>query len=192
MKKFFIAVLGVFVLGTVFFYGTEKGKSIKRTVRLEMIGMGLVGSKNESDSTKEVAFDYSGSFTDISGNRVNLSDFKGKTLFINVWASWCPPCRVEMPYIHSLYNKVKSNPDVAFLMIAIDEDFEKSKKLIADKGYTFPVYHADEKLNPSLYTQAIPTTVIVNPNGNVTYYLNGTNNFDTEEFMDFLISQGER
>lgn len=187
-NKILFSLLAVLFLGIAFFYFTEKGKHIKRRVRLELVGMNLIGPKNEAKTDIETAFDYVGTFMDIEGNRVRLDQFKGKTLFINIWASWCGPCRIEMPYIHSLYGKLKDNPNIAFLMIATDEDFNKSKNFIQDKGYTFPVYHAFEGLNSSLFTEAIPTTVVVSPEGKVIYFLNGTNNFDTDQFRNFLIS----
>ena len=190
-NKILISLLGILIIGVAFFYFTVKGKSIKRRVRLELVGTGLIGPKNEPQTDKQTEFDYSGTFMDMEGNRVSLDQFKGKTLFINIWASWCGPCRIEMPYIHSLYDKLKDNENIAFLMVATDNDFGKSKTFIQDKGYTFPVFHADEGLNSSLYTKAIPTTVVVSPEGKIIYYLNGTNNFDTDQFRNFLISSAQ-
>lgn len=190
-KKILLLGLGLLFLSIGFFYFTGKGKSIKRQVRLELVGMNLIGPKNEPQTDKETPFDYSGTFMDMNGNVVSLDQFKGKTLFINIWASWCGPCRIEMPYIHSLYSKVKDNPDIEFLMVATDEDFAKSKSFIQDKGYTFPVFHANESLNISFFTKAIPTTVVVSPEGKVIYYLNGTNNFDTDHFRNLLTSSSE-
>ena len=190
-NKILISLLGILIIGVAFFYFTEKGKSIKRRVRLELVGTGLIGPKNEPQTDKQTEFDYSGTFMDMEGNRVSLDQFKGKTLFINIWASWCGPCRIEMPYIHSLYDKLKDNENIAFLMVATDNDLGKSKTFIQDKGYTFPVFHADEGLNSSLYTKAIPTTVVVSPEGKIIYYLNGTNNFDTDQFRNFLISSAQ-
>ena len=184
-------MLGVLFLGIAFFYFTEKGRSIKRRVTLELVGMNQLGQKKEPITDIKTKFDYVGNFMDMEGNKVSLDQFKGKTLFINIWASWCGPCRIEMPYIHSLYGKLKDNPDIAFLMIATDEDFNKSKNFIQDKGYTFPIYHAFEGLNSSLFTEAIPTTIVVNPEGKVIYFLNGTNNFDTDQFRDLLTSSSQ-
>jgi thiol-disulfide isomerase/thioredoxin len=173
-------------LSVWFFYFTGKGQSIKRAARLELIGMGLIGTKNEP-KTEVADFDFSGRLLDKEGNQVDISQFQGKTLFINVWASWCGPCRIEMPYIQNLYDKVKERGDIEFLMVATDNDFSKSLQFVQTKEFTFPVYHAFEGLNSSMYTKSIPVTIIVSPEGKVVYYLNGTNNFDTDHFREFLL-----
>jgi thiol-disulfide isomerase/thioredoxin len=186
IKTILIALALIAGLAVVFFYFTGKGQSIKRSVRLELIGMGLIGSKNEP-KTDVVDFDFSGRLLDKDGNQIDITEFRGKTLFINVWASWCGPCRIEMPYIQSLYDKVKAREDIEFLMVATDKDFSKSLQFVQTKKFTFPVYHAFEGLNSSMFTKSIPVTIIVNPEGKVVYYLNGTNNFDTDHFREFLL-----
>lgn len=132
-------------------------------------------------------FDYSGRFVDMEGKPVNLSNYKGKTVFINLWATWCPPCRAEMPHIEDMYQKVKDTENLEFLMIALDKEFQKSKKFIDDKEFTFPVVHASYGLNQSLQSESIPTTLVVNPSGEIIFYQEGMSNFDTEEFRNFLI-----
>jgi hypothetical protein len=92
-----------------------------------------------------------------------------------------------MPYIQSLYDKVKDQGNIEFLMVATDDDFEKSRQFVTSKDFTFPIYHAFEGLNKSMFTKSIPVTMIVNPEGKVIYYLNGTNNFDTDHFRSFLL-----
>ena len=134
-------------------------------------------------------FDYRGRFTDLNGNPVNLEDYRGKTLFINLWATWCPPCRAEMPHIESMYQKVKDADNVEILMIALDKEFDKSKKFIEDKGFTFPVVHASYGLNASLQSESIPTTLVISPKGEIVFYQEGMSNFDTEEFRAFLTGQ---
>ncbi|EMS33439.1 thiol:disulfide interchange protein [Mariniradius saccharolyticus AK6] len=186
IKTILIALALLAGLSVWFFYFTGKGKSIKKRARLELIGLGIVGTKNEP-KTEVADFDFSGRLLDKDGNQVDISQFHGKTLFINVWASWCGPCRIEMPYIQSLYDKVKERGDIEFLMVATDKDFSKSLQFVQTKEFTFPVYHAFEGLNSSMFTKTIPVTIIVNPEGKVVYYLNGTNNFDTDHFRDFLL-----
>jgi len=188
-KKIVIGLIAGILLSLGFLYFTNTGRNIKRRIRMELIGMNLVESKKKPKEISEtIPFDFEGTLLDFAGNKVDLKDFKGKTLFINVWASWCGPCRIEMPYIQSLYDKVKTQPNLEFMLIAIDKDFEKSKSYINDKGFTFPVYHAHKGLNGFLTTQIIPLTVIVNQEGTVVYYLNGTNNFDNDDFRELLIS----
>jgi hypothetical protein len=93
-----------------------------------------------------------------------------------------------MPHISELYKKVQDVENLEFLMIALDDDFGKSKKYIAQKGYTFPVVHAAYGLNESLRSQAIPTTLVVSPQGEIVFYQEGMSNFDTKEFRKFLLS----
>ena len=139
----------------------------------------LVNKENQT-------FDYAGRFVNMDGIPVNLSDYRGKTVFINLWATWCPPCRAEMPHIESLYQKVKDTENLEFLMIALDKEFEKSQKFIENKEFTFPVVHASYGINNSLQSESIPTTLVVNPKGEIIFYQEGISNFDTEEFRNFL------
>lgn len=134
-------------------------------------------------------FDYVGRFVDMEGNPVNLEDYRGKTVFINLWATWCPPCRAEMPHIEDMYVKVKDTENLEFLMIALDKEMGKSKSYIEDKGFTFPVVHASYGLNNTLQSESIPTTLVVNPKGEIIFYQEGMSNFDTEEFRNFLTGQ---
>lgn len=144
--------------------------------------------KPDIEATPSVPnFDYDGLFTSVNGELVNLNSYKGKTLFINLWATWCPPCRAEMPHIEELYKKVKGEGNLEFLMIALDKDFEKSKKYIGQKDFSFPVFHASHGLNASLQSQSIPTTLVIDPSGKIVFYHEGMSNFNTREFEDFLI-----
>lgn len=145
--------------------------------------------KPDIEAAASVAdFDYNGLFTTVNGEPVSLSSYKGKTLFINLWATWCPPCRAEMPHIAELYKKVEGEENLEFMMIALDEDFEKSKKYIGDKRYPFPLFHASHGLNPSLQSQSIPTTLVVDPSGKIVFYHEGMSNFNTKAFQNFLLS----
>lgn len=133
-------------------------------------------------------FNYNGMFTSMEGEPVYLNNYQGKTLFINLWATWCPPCRAEMPHIEALYKKVKEKENLEFLMIALDEDFGKSKRFITQKNFSFPVVHVSQGLNASLQSQSIPTTLVVDPSGKIVFYHEGMSNFNTKEFEDFLLS----
>lgn len=176
-------MLGVF--GVLYFTGLIT--PLMGGVQSILLSTGLMKPKITLENKERQAFDYSGQFMDMEGKRVGLSQYEGKTVFINLWATWCPPCRAEMPHISELYKKVGSTSNVEFLMIALDDDFEKSKKYINDKGFEFPVVHAAYGLNPSLQSQAIPTTLVVSPGGEIVFYQEGMSNFDTPEFREFLM-----
>lgn len=107
---------------------------------------------------------------DLSGNPVNLSEFAGKPIIVNFWATWCGPCKNEMPYFQNMYEKY--GDQVAFVMVnATDGDrdtVEKVKDFVADNGYTFPVY-CDTEFN-GVYTYgvyAFPSTLIINADGSL-------------------------
>ncbi|GAI00918.1 unnamed protein product, partial [marine sediment metagenome] len=75
---------------------------------------------------------------DLKRSAVSLRDFEGKVIFLNFWATWCPPCRIEMPAMEKLWQKFK---DEDFVILAVDlrEAREKVSSFIKENGYTFPV-----------------------------------------------------
>ena len=121
----------------------------------------------------------------LDGKPANLNDFKGKVIFMNLWATWCPPCIAEMPNIHKLYEKTSAT-DVAFVMLSLDEDFEKARKFVKRKAYTFPVYGLKEGLPAEFETTIIPTTYVIDRNGKIVLRKEGMAKYDTDEFKIFL------
>ncbi|QHT70194.1 TlpA family protein disulfide reductase [Rhodocytophaga rosea] len=121
----------------------------------------------------------------LDGKSANLKEFKGKVIFINLWATWCPPCIAEMPNIHKLYERT-STEDVAFVMLSLDEDFEKARKFVKRKEYTFPVYGVKESLPIEFETTIIPTTYVIDRNGKIVLRKEGMAKYDTDEFRTFL------
>jgi thiol-disulfide isomerase/thioredoxin len=133
-------------------------------------------------------FDYSFSVYDLNKNKLDVSTLKGKTLFINLWATWCGPCRVEMPSIQNLYNSADKDK-VVFIMLALDQKdpYNKVASYIDDKKFSFPVYLPGSRLPDLLQVKSIPTTFVVNPEGTIVLKETGAANYDTEEFRNFLI-----
>lgn len=126
--------------------------------------------------------------TGLDGKTVDFGSLKGKVVFMNIWATWCPPCIAEMPNIQSLYEKVGSDK-IAFVMLSVDEGgMEKVKKFIANKGYTFPVYMPASPFPQEFYSNAVPTTFIISPEGKIVARQEGMAEYDTLEVRDFLQS----
>jgi len=71
--------------------------------------------------------------SDLNGNKVSLSDFKGKVVYLDIWATWCPPCMAEIAYSKPLKEKYKDSTDIVFLNISVDADLAKWKKIVAKK-----------------------------------------------------------
>lgn len=126
--------------------------------------------------------------TDLQGKQVTFESLKGKVIFLNIWATWCPPCIAEMPNIQKLYDKVGSDK-IAFVMLSVDEEgLPKVKKFIDRKGYTFPVYVPASQFPEAFYSQAIPTTFIISPEGKIIARQEGMADYDTPEVVAFLQS----
>jgi thiol-disulfide isomerase/thioredoxin len=107
------------------------------------------------------------SLPDLNGNYVNLTDFKGKILFVNFWATWCPPCREEMPSMQKLHDRLK---DKDFLMVAIDlqEPVEPVKRYLKEYKFTFlTLLDANGDVGLFFGIRSIPTTLIMNKQGKI-------------------------
>ena len=107
---------------------------------------------------------------DMDGNTVRLSDFIGKPVVVNFWATWCPPCRSELPGFDSLCAEYGDR--VVFLMVDMtdgsNDTVESVKSFVKDSGYTFPVYFDTEFSAADAYgINAIPVTVFVRADGSL-------------------------
>ncbi|MBO4886888.1 MAG: redoxin domain-containing protein [Firmicutes bacterium] len=150
---------------------------------------------SESDSTEEKAFpapDFI--LTDQYGTEHRLSDYRGKVIFLNFWATWCPPCRSEMPDIQKLYEEFTAagREDVVFLGIAFpnmsgEQDIEGIIEFLEENGYTYPVLMDEEAGTAySYYISAFPTTFMIDAGGNIFGYVTGAL---SEDFMRQIIDQ---
>jgi thiol-disulfide isomerase/thioredoxin len=135
----------------------------------------------------EKNFDYNFDIRDMEGSTVNMSSYKGKVVFINLWATWCGPCRVEMPSIQELYNHVDKDK-ITFVMLSLDtqENQPKIMKYIREKRFSFPVFQPASDLPRQLQVGSIPTTIVIGKDGKIKMKKVGTANYATSEFQDFL------
>lgn len=120
------------------------------------------------------------SLTDQYGNVHKLSDYRGKTVFLNFWATWCSPCRVEMPYIQELYDTYRQNrDDVIILGVAQTDGTSKSNDEIKDflnkNNYNYPtVFDENGALFNTYFVSSIPTTYMINSEGKIAGYVTGS------------------
>jgi thiol-disulfide isomerase/thioredoxin len=139
------------------------------------------------ETMAEKEFDYAFKLKDITGKTISVSDFKNKTIFLNIWATWCGPCKMEMPSIQKLYNSL-DHDKVIFIMLSIDTPDKDQKviKFIQDNNYTFPVFRPEGALPSQLQVPSIPTTFVISPAGKVVSKRAGAANYDTPEFKKLL------
>ena len=134
-------------------------------------------STSSSSETKATqAYDFTA--MDKDGKTVKLSDFKGKKVYINMWASWCGPCMREIPELEKVYQKYKNNKDIVFLSMTSPNDAEfknqspqdKSKDVILKKakelGATYPVlFDVNDRFIINYAIRSFPTHILINSDG---------------------------
>lgn len=125
-------------------------------------------SRPTAENKKTPAPDFT--VLDAQGNKVNLSDMKGKPVVLNFWASWCPPCKSEMPHFNEVYKKSKEN--VVFMMVDLvdgqRETVAKGQSYVTEQGYSFPVYFDTTQEAANVYQiSSIPTTLLIDKDGYV-------------------------
>jgi len=129
------------------------------------------------------------SYATLDGKNFDLESLKGKVVFINFWATWCPPCIAEMPSINALNDKIKSNQNVVFLMIDVDNELKKSKAFMKKNNYNLPIYAPVGTIPEELFKGSLPTTVLVNKKGEIVFFHEGMADYNsgkTEELLNTL------
>ena len=120
----------------------------------------------------------------LDGVEVNLAEHaRGKTLFLNFWATWCGPCVAELPSIEKLYSQFGS--DIAFVCVS-QEDAETLKKFMEFKKYTVPVFYTDTIPPAELNAAAIPSTFLISPDGKILLKHMGAADWAHESVLSFL------
>jgi thiol-disulfide isomerase/thioredoxin len=102
---------------------------------------------------------------DLSGKTWKLTNLEGKSILINLWATWCGPCNAELPHLQKLYNQMKDRPDFQILTFNVDEDLGAVEPFLKQKGYTFPVLPAYSFARGILDVNGIPQNWVVDPMG---------------------------
>lgn len=126
----------------------------------------------------------------LGGSNLRLREQRGQVVMVNFWATWCGPCRVEMPHLNRLYEKYRSS-GFQLLGVNIDDDPSQAQQLVAKLGLRFPVLLDSDKQVSRLYDlTTMPSTVLIDRDGRVRYvhrgYRNGYEDMYEKQIRELL------
>ena len=172
MRKSLIFIL----LGLIVFSASASATAITAE---EFRRMGLQPPKQRLES---IDFELQ----DLSGATRSLSDYRGKVVFLNFWATWCGPCRFEMPSMEKLYRRFKDQ-GLEIVAVNMQEDRSSVQGFVDEYGLSFPVLlDSTGRVGATYGARSIPTTYIVGRDGLVLAGTIGTREWDTEEYLSFF------
>lgn len=182
MKK--ILTSFVLALSLVTISGFDASLSSNMSFRLTKQKAMTIMSKAEAAEISEGVAAPDFTFTDLATGKVmNLSDLRDKPVYLNFWATWCPPCVKELPHIQAKYEQYKDR--IHFLAISVDSEQDAPAQFISSKGYTFPVGYGNEREISRAYNiEAIPASYIIGTDGTIKAQIVGSmDEADLERFL---------
>lgn len=127
--------------------------------------------------------DYNWMLMDLEGNPVRFSSFRDRVIFFNHWATWCPPCRAEMPDIERLYRDYGNR---VAMVLASQEEKSQLIGYLEEHGYDLPVYRLIQNPPEKLRSSSLPTTYLITAEGRITVRKTGAANWDGKFFRAYL------
>lgn len=185
LKKHWSNLLFIIVISLLVFHPNAKAWVLR-----QLFSVGLF--KADISEPKADTRSYTLSFTGMNGEVVNTNDLKGKVVFINFWATWCPPCRAEMPSINQLYNKFKTDDRFVFLMVDADGNLSSSKDYMEKHNFDLQVYASSGAVPEQLYSGTLPTTIVLGKNNELVFKHEGISNYNSKNFEEQLRTLAEK
>jgi len=155
---------------------------------LALLGAPVIGAKAPQVLTpvpgRPTAPDFD--LKDPGGTSVRLADFRGKPLIVNFWATWCPPCREEMPSMQRAHAAV-SKDGIGLIAINVGEDADTVAQFLASAQVEFPLpMDETSKVVMSYPVRGLPTTFVVDPDGRLAYVATGEREWDDPALLDLV------
>lgn len=178
LKKRWLSIL-FYALIIVFVFSPDA----KSWLLKQVVSTGLLKAEIKKDSDKNTSEAVTFSYTDAKGEPATTADLKGKVVFINFWASWCPPCRAEMPSLKNLYQKFKDDDRFVFLFMNEDEDKNKAIAYLEKNSFTIPLFYSSGNVPREIFSGSLPTTIVLDKEGKIVLKHQGMAGYDTEGFI---------
>ncbi|GEJ43548.1 TlpA disulfide reductase family protein [Chryseobacterium sp. ON_d1] len=171
---------------TVLFIVIFVNKDAKAWLMRQVASTGILNSTiSASKETQEISTkaSYAGFILkNEDGPIIDPSALQNKVIFINFWASWCPPCRAEFPSVQKLYDRYKNNPDMIFLTVNLDDNVASGKSYLKEKGFTVPFIVPAGNIPGVLYSGSLPTTVVLDKKGEIRLHHKGLADYSKDSF----------
>lgn len=171
-------------------YATGLHTEVLGTMQRALLWTGLFDADTSEISTTKGAFlsesDYRFTLEKTNGETVSLSDFHGDVVFVNVWASWCPPCVAEMPTIETLYDNVDGEDNIRFVLLAMDEERQKAIDFMENKDFPMPYFFPASALPNDFRSQYLPTTYVLSKEGQIVYKKEGIADYSSPNFAHWM------
>ena len=158
-------------------------------VKIQLNRLMTFSPKTIAVTDQKMLSSYQWQLVDATGKRVNLEEYKGKMIFVNFWATWCPPCIAEMPSMQKLYADYQDK--IVFLFVTTDS-FEKANAFLVKENLTLPIYQSITNPPLEMGLSTIPATYIVDKDGNVIVAKIGTAKWNSDSFrkkLDYYIGK---
>lgn len=156
---------------------------LKKILVVVIVSMALLtGCTNKSAQSDSVPADFT--LQDISGKSITLSDYKGKVVLLEFWATWCPPCRASVPGLEKLYKTYKDK-GLVVLAVSMDEGgWDVVQSFVKEYGITYSVLKGTEDVAVQYQVRSIPTLIVLNREGKISkQYLGFGNDEDLEKVI---------
>ncbi|MCF2218426.1 TlpA family protein disulfide reductase [Chryseobacterium sp. PS-8] len=154
----------------------------KAWVMRQMISTGLFNSKIEEKTKESSLVPPNFSVKNENGKITETSQLRGKVVFINFWASWCPPCRAEFPSVQKLYDRYRSNEDMVFLTVNLDDEIILGKKYLQKEKFSIPFLVPSSSIPKELYSGSIPATTVLDKTGKIRMHHSGMADYSKDSF----------
>ena len=180
IKKYISNGVFLLILALILFVPSAKALVIQGLMQVGLFNPDVPSKETSATSALNLKF------KDQSGKTVTLDELKGKVVFLNFWATWCPPCLAEMPSINKLYEQHKNSEDVVFILLDADSNFEKANGYMKSRKYTMPVYQMASSVPEQIFAGSLPTTVVFDKQGRLSFKHEGVANYNSKKFVAFI------
>ncbi len=175
-------VLPIAIIGILWVTGLHR--PVIAFMQRMILTTGIIKPDTDLENTDLGTADYTWQLYDEEGQPVSFSAFRDKVVFINFFATWCPPCIAELPGIQNLYEDSASD-DVVFVIISRDDDPQKTIDFMKRKEFDLPVFYANS-VPDEFISNVLPSTFIIDRNGKIVSRHHGMADYDNQKVRDFI------